>query len=78
MMEPISSGKSFSVLAGYIFGENIAEEAMTMTTPVITEGKSMHFVLPKSMSAEVRGCGRCDMRWDMVECVVGVERGMMR
>lgn len=52
MMEPISSGKSFSVLAGYIFGENIAEEAMTMTTPVITEGKSMHFVLPKSMSAE--------------------------
>lgn len=54
MMEPIASGKSFQTLAGYIFGDNNADETMSMTTPVITEAdsKSMYFVLPKTMSSE--------------------------
>lgn len=60
MMEPMASGKSFQTLAGYIFGDNTAEETMTMTTPVITEGKSMYFVLPKSMSSETAPIPRSD------------------
>jgi len=33
----MSSGLSFNVLAGYIFGENLSEQQMDMTTPVITQ-----------------------------------------
>ena len=51
MMEPLASGKSFNTLAGYIFGENTAEEKMSMTTPVIMDGKSMSFILPSTMNA---------------------------
>ena len=35
-----SSGKNFDRLAGYIFGKNIANEKMEMTTPVLQEQQS--------------------------------------
>lgn len=35
-----SSGKNFERLAGYIFGKNIADEKMEMTTPVLQEQQS--------------------------------------
>lgn len=48
------SGMGFNRLAGYIFGDNdkdgVAKE-MVMTTPVITDTKSMSFVLPKMYNA---------------------------
>lgn len=35
-----SSNKSFRKLAGYIFGDNVSQEKIEMTTPVLQENKS--------------------------------------
>lgn len=52
IVDPISSGNSFNVLASYIFGKNSRKEKMSMTTPVIMEKNIMEFVLSKGMSSE--------------------------
>eukprot|EP01036_Dinobryon_divergens_P032088 gene32087-41607_t len=52
IMDIVSSSKSFTTLAGYIFGENANDQKLTMTTPVILETGVMSFVLPKGVSAE--------------------------
>jgi hypothetical protein len=46
MADPLASGNSFTSLAEYIF-----DEKLSMTTPVITGGGSMEFVLPYGLDA---------------------------
>jgi hypothetical protein len=46
MADPMASGKSFNLIAEYIFGENFA-----MTTPVISGGGAIEFVLPKGVDS---------------------------
>eukprot|EP00638_Chattonella_subsalsa_P010547 CAMPEP_0117791880 /NCGR_PEP_ID=MMETSP0948-20121206/9115_1 /TAXON_ID=44440 /ORGANISM="Chattonella subsalsa, Strain CCMP2191" /LENGTH=405 /DNA_ID=CAMNT_0005622007 /DNA_START=19 /DNA_END=1237 /DNA_ORIENTATION=- len=55
--DPFASGKGFNTLAGYLFGDNEAETAMEMTTPVAIErssdgSKSMSFILPSQYTPE--------------------------
>ena len=48
-----SSGKGFSVLAGYIFGGNDRNEKISMTSPVamsIEDSMTMMFMVPKKYS----------------------------
>jgi hypothetical protein len=46
----LSGASSFGALAGYLFGKNVENKAMKMTTPVFSEGegvnRKMSFVLP--------------------------------
>ena len=48
----LSGASSFGALAGYLFGKNDKNEAMKMTTPVLTSGEGgdrrMSFVLPSN------------------------------
>lgn len=48
--EPAKGGvKAFGALAGYLFGKNVEQTAMKMTTPVMTtEDRRMSFVLPSN------------------------------
>ena len=50
-----SSGKGFSVLAGYIFGGNDRNEKISMTSPVamsIEDSMTMMFMVPKKYSLD--------------------------
>ena len=47
MPDALVSGNSFTDLADYVFGENLA-----MTTPVICGGGAMEFVLPKGINSQ--------------------------
>ena len=44
--------KGFSILAGYIFGNNVAEEKMNMTAPVETRGSDYAFVMERKYSLD--------------------------
>ncbi|CAM9154438.1 unnamed protein product [Sphacelaria rigidula] len=49
------SGEGFNTLAGYLFGNNTAERAMSMTTPVnidvSPQTRTMSFIMPKDVPA---------------------------
>ena len=45
-------GENFNSLAGYIFGDNLSNEKMDMTTPVIMEDGIMSFVLAGGKNSE--------------------------
>tara|TARA_B110000503_G_scaffold137128_1_gene220785 strand:+ start:2288 stop:2899 length:612 start_codon:yes stop_codon:yes gene_type:complete len=50
-----SSGKGFSILAGYIFGGNETNEKISMTSPVsmsLEDSMTMMFLVPKKYSKE--------------------------
>ena len=50
-----SSGKGFSVLAGYIFGNNDRNEKIAMTSPVamsLEDSVTMMFMVPSALSKE--------------------------
>ena len=49
---PNADRKAFSLLAGYIFGDNDAEEKMSMTAPVETRGSDYAFVMERKYSME--------------------------
>ena len=50
--DPLMGGQNFNVLAGYIFGDNEDDEEMSMTTPVVTQGPTMEFVLARGFTEE--------------------------
>lgn len=50
-----SSSKGFSILAGYIFGENQKNEKIAMTSPVsmsLDDSRTMMFMVPKKFNKE--------------------------
>lgn len=50
-----SSSKGFSILAGYIFGNNERNEKISMTTPVsmsLDDSTTMMFMVPKKLNKE--------------------------
>ena len=50
-----SSSKGFSILAGYIFGNNERNEKISMTTPVsmsLEDSTTMMFMVPKKLNKE--------------------------
>ncbi len=50
-----SSSKGFSILAGYIFGNNVRNEKISMTTPVsmsLDDSTTMMFMVPKKLNKE--------------------------
>ena len=50
-----ASGKGFSILAGYIIGENEKNESIAMTSPVamsLEDSMTMMFMVPKQYSVE--------------------------
>lgn len=49
--DPLASSANFNVLARYIFGDNVEDKKMSMTTPVIMSGGAMEFVLPQGYDA---------------------------
>ena len=51
-----SSGKGFSILAGYIFGKNERNEKIAMTSPVamtLEDSTTMMFMVPKELKKEM-------------------------
>ncbi len=51
-----SSGKGFSILAGYIFGKNERNEKIAMTSPVsmsLEDSMTMMFMVPKEFKKEM-------------------------
>jgi hypothetical protein len=44
--------QAFSILAGYIFGDNASEEKMAMTAPVETQGNDYAFVMERKYSMD--------------------------
>lgn len=51
-----SSGKGFSILAGYIFGGNERNEKISMTSPVtmsLEDSMTMMFMVPKELKKEM-------------------------
>lgn len=44
--------QAFNILASYIFGDNSADEKMSMTAPVETRGRDYAFVMEKKYSME--------------------------
>lgn len=51
-----SSGKGFSILAGYIFGKNERNEKIAMTSPVamtLKDSTTMMFMVPKELKKEM-------------------------
>lgn len=46
-----TSGNNFNTLASYIFGDNVSDRKLSMTTPVIMKGNDMEFVLPNGMNS---------------------------
>jgi hypothetical protein len=55
----LSGASSFGALAGYLFGKNVENKAMKMTTPVLSEGEGMNrkmsFVLPSDYWQDPEG-----------------------
>ena len=50
-----ASGKGFSVLAGYIFGKNVTQERISMTSPVamsLEKKMTMSFLVPEGFTKE--------------------------
>ena len=43
---------AFRTLAKYLFGGNAEQQSLSMTTPVITSGNAMQFVLPVASKAD--------------------------
>mmetsp|Transcript_37863 Transcript_37863/g.62311 ORF Transcript_37863/g.62311 Transcript_37863/m.62311 type:complete len:489 (-) Transcript_37863:554-2020(-) len=77
MDDPFESGRGFNTLAGYLFGDNEAEEPMEMTIPVAISraadgGRTMAFVLPSQYTPESAPAPKADANITVAQTKAGM------